>query len=251
MLLRAIRYHYFEFKAGGLKCRWAELQQKHRTCEGDVQAQSLFDEFETFVLETDEVLTSLSRIFREDSEMAHAPTVPRDAMDTRYRRKLHDPHTGNLAPNGRPASDYGVVGESVSPEFATIWDVPESPLRGFILRRIIEPIYDHVFVRLCDAYSSYRGRPSGNHEKEIYEGPLDLFVSAVECLVAAVSLAVPVIVILNLNTQKQRLVAATCLTLVFPFVALLLSKQAQPIFQLTAGFWAVVVVFLSTANLRR
>jgi len=177
-------------------------------------------------------LTFLGRAYIEDSVMAQAPTGPRQAMDNNFRFHLR---VGDRAPSGRLASFYGSFGSPVPQGLATMRGLPENPLRNLILDHIIQPFFERVCWPLQTAYNRKRGQDSGELNQAISPYLINAIVSLLECMLAAVFLGSPVIIVYNISTTKTRMIVASILACVFPLPVHFLSKEAMPIFTLSAA----------------
>ena len=163
--------------------------------------------------------------------MAQAPVGSRQAMDNNFRYHLR----GHRAPSGRLASFYGSFGSPVPLDLATIRGLPENPLRNLIVEYIIQSFFERVYCPLQSCYNKWRGRESGELCRRISPHLINAIVSMLECMLAAMFLGSPIIIIYNIRTTKARMIVASILACVFPSPVHFLSKEAMPIFTLSAA----------------
>ncbi|KAF2869492.1 hypothetical protein BDV95DRAFT_102237 [Massariosphaeria phaeospora] len=237
---RAIVAGYVEGKVCAKERAYDELAEELRKNPHD---EGCFQRLERGILELDEALEWNSRVLLRDSQAANAPGVDPFFLNV-FRDHLNADPTKALAPNGEPRSMYGSHGDPVSDNFASLRDCPDDIFRRLILDRLLHPFNQHIVVRCLRYYNKLLSR-SVQEPRGLAGQTLDNMVHALECLVAALSLSGSVILLYNISSMRDRLIAATFLSLAFLYPITFLSREATRVFALTAAFWAVIIVFIT------
>lgn len=185
-------------------------------------------------------------------------------MDSVFRYYMEQPGKGLRAPNGELRSLYGSTGHSVSPTLMASRGCDSDFIRDIITQNLMAPFHQRVFVPCQTYYRRILGRNAAQQSQGVSGATLDILVNTVECLIAVGCVAGAVILLYNLSSTKDRLIAATFLSFAFPFPVVFFSQEAMQTFSLTAMYatlpvdgslltlsriWAVLIVFLTTANL--
>lgn len=174
----------------------------------------------------------LGRIYKEDGEIVRAPTVVQHFMDHTFRDSLHKKPR---VPNGRSALFYGSRGDPVPPELMATEDVQDSPFRDLIMKSVMVPFRNHVYEPLRTRYRKWMNREDAQEATNIDDQTLNTIAHGLECIFPGGLVAGTVILLYNLESMRNRLIAASFLALVFPYSVSFLSKDAMLVYALMAA----------------
>lgn len=251
--LRAIRSNYVDGRVKQCGCEYYELMADVREGRLDPEAEDVQNRFEELMIALDKALdwsstylsyiflsTSLilllGRVLEQDSKAAKAPVVNPHFMNNIFRWNLELPGQGDRAPNGELKSLYGSRGDPVPSHFTTPRGCEDDLFRRFILNKVLVALDHRVYIPCRKLYNKLLGRDYEQEAHKLGGRVLEVIVSALETALSVLCVSGSVILLYNLNSMKERLIATTFLSLVFPYPVIFLSKEAMRMFALTAAY---------------
>jgi hypothetical protein len=139
------------------------------------------------------------------------------------------------APNGESLAVYGSRGEAVPASLAALRDCEDDLLRAFILARLVRPLSSYIYVPYSRFCNRFLHRDLGASPQGVDDGALGVIVTAVEHTIFVLCLAGSVALLSSLVSMRNRIIATSCISLAFPYIATFLSKEAKGLFTLNAA----------------
>jgi hypothetical protein len=180
-------------------------------------------------------MLAVGRALEQDSRAAQAPVVHPFFMNTVFRHYLDQQTTSLFAPNGELKAFYGSQGDPVSQNLCAVRGCEDDFFRRLILNNLLVPINEHIYKPCEKLYYALFSRVQEEEARGLGGRTLEIIVSALECVVSVSCIAGSVTLLYNLPSMKDRIIATTFLSLVFPYAIVFLSKEARSMFPLTAG----------------
>ncbi|KAF2648752.1 hypothetical protein K491DRAFT_722300 [Lophiostoma macrostomum CBS 122681] len=246
--LRTIRAQYVEGRVWQQWRRYDDFMSEVKAGKKDPNHAEVLDEFEDIMTSLIDYLDLNSRALAQDSKAAQAPVVDQYMMDNVWRYWIQPPENGIRAPNGELKSLYGSQGEPVSPYFTAPRGCEDNFFRSVILHRVMIPLDHRVLMPCRRLYNRMLCRHMPSTDHGLGGRALRIIVSALESTLAVTCMAGSVVLLYNLKSTKDRFIVASLFSLVFPYSMVFLSKEATRLFTLTAGYWAVMVVFIAASS---
>ncbi|ORY19456.1 hypothetical protein BCR34DRAFT_595422 [Clohesyomyces aquaticus] len=248
MSLRYSLSQYVEWRVLRKRHEYNEFVREVKERKINPDAEHVCKRYEKLMLELDKELEWSSRTYERDSRMVMAPTVSPYHMDKVLRYQLHKEGKELLAPNGLDRSFYGFEGEAIPSDLTASRGVEDDIFRHLIIHKLLEPFGTRVLTPIQQFGDKILKRETTEQPQGIRGRTLDIMVNALECLLSVIWFAGSVILVYNQHSMKNRIMASTFSALAFPVCLVFLSREAVRICTLTAGFWAVLVVFMGNAG---
>lgn len=248
---RAIRAHYLEARvAESLReCEAfrADARSENKAATAEAVQERYHQLMDAFCVNLDRISTYLASYFAcrltghpgealmQDTFVANAPVPNEHFMKEVFWPELAD-HRGPLAPNGELKAIYGRPGEPMPRNLTTPRGCPDDIVRAFITLKLMIPANDYIVEPIQDMINKCLGRERNQGRRGLDSRTLDLITSGVETLWITGLMLVAVVVVYNLDSMRNRLIATGVSTIFVLFPLAILSPQAVKILTVAVAY---------------